>query len=139
MTVHDISTARGASFALMALIALGGARPAWTQSSDSTATYRPINLSTTFQELERKMAELEVEEALARSAVQAIETEGQYPPGRYVGDCEIKAPPSRPAIGERYEVRRISSRFYRLNESDEWVEVGGFTPPAEAREYRCTP
>lgn len=137
MTVRLISTARRASLALAAFAVLAGARPAWTQSSDSTAAYRPVNLATTFQELERKMEELEVEKTLARSAVHTITIEGHYPPGRYVGQCEITSPPGEPVIGQRYEVRRITSRFYRLSETGAWMEVGAFSPPAGAREYRC--
>jgi len=64
---------------------------------------------------------------------------GSYPPGYFMGPCEALREPKEKHIGDRYEVRYISSSIFRQRDSGEWYAVYGSSPVGARRGRSAAP
>ncbi len=125
--------------AACALVALShaAAAPAAVAQEDTTTAAKAAELLRSLEALGRELERVEAGDRDPLPEIVMINEPGSYPPGRYIGRCEVIRAPAELRIGDRYEVRYMSSSFRRLEQDGSWNGVGSSSPPFGVAEYTC--
>jgi hypothetical protein len=133
MRLWKRSVLKGAAVAMC----YAAAAPAAMAQQDTTKTDKGSELLRSLEALAREVERMESGATEPLPEIVMINGPGSYPPGRYIGRCEAKRRPENPQIGDSYEVRYVSSSFFRQEEDESWNGVGVSSPPYGAAEYVC--
>lgn len=97
------------------------------------------DLLKALEALGREMEQINAGEVKEQPPIVMISESGTYPPGPYIGRCEARRAPEEKHIGDRYEVRYVSSGFFRLQEDGTWNGIGSSQPRGGVSWEECSP